>query len=195
MGLDMFVYEAEKLSEKTTKKLKTIDDCYNLDLFVIPKKEYKEQENMYSDLLPFMSEVEILIHKTDFDRFKKDYKIPEDYYQSGFSSGYCLRFTYENRDHSDEIKIEIFDNDFRKKYVYQIPEKCYVVKLYETEYWRKYYALQSYIYETYHEHTGKEIENCGYHRLSEEMLHELNKNILCENEQLYGDNLFYHEWY
>lgn len=193
MGLDMFVFEAEKPSETITKKLKTIDDCYKYDLFVITEEDYIEE--MYSDLLPFMSEVEILVYKTDFDRFKKDHKIPEDYYQSGFSSGYRLHFTYENRDHSDEIKFEISDNDFREKYVYQIPEKCYVVKLCETEYWRKYYALQSYIYEKYHEYTGKTIENCGYHRLSEEMLHELNENFFYEFDQLHGDNLFYHEWY
>jgi len=193
MGLDMFVFEAEKPSEAITKKLKTIDDCYKYDLSVVTEEDYNEE--IYSDLLPFMSEVEILIYKTDFDRFKKDHKIPEDYYQSGFSTGYYLHFTYKNRNHSDEIKIEISDTVFREKYVYQIPEKCYVVKLYEAKYWRKHYALQSYIYEKYHEYTGKTIENCGYHRLSEEMLHELNDNMLYEQEQLHGDNLFYHEWY
>ena len=193
MGLDMYIMEAEKISAETAKGLKTIDDCYKHELIVMSKKHYEENDEMMSDLLPFFTEVEILVHKTDHERFRKDYKIPDNYHQTGFSNGHNLHFTYSNEDHSDEIKIEIPENEYTDKYIYQIPEKCYVAKLQEIEYWRKHYDLQDLIYEMYHEYTGKYVDNCGFYRLTKEMIEEINyefdENLPC------SDDLYYHEWY
>lgn len=204
MGLDMYLYKVKKLGQKKIKELdgmkeKDIYENYdNIGVFHIPEDEENDEEfyEMFRDIIPYCTRICISCDYIDMEQIRKDADISDDWSLGGRIMSPTV---YEYRFYSPDGKhktVTIPVDELEKKYIITEREEVYVVKRKEVGYWRKQYDLQDLLYKDY----GREIYNCGYHRVNANMFDD----IMAYKEVGYGglnreiktdDVLFYHEWY
>ena len=195
MGLDMWIYEGVKPEEDSVelhpslKELETLGyRCFNT--------EYIDDDRLVEDILPICIKRKCTYKGYDWDKMRADYNIPADSHMGGWSLADMNSFSFYDGK-GKKYKIEISPKDM-EKYSKEFESEFLITKLYELRYFRKEYKVQDDVYNVYHEISGKDIQNCGYHQLTKKMIKKLNKrNELFKHQPLpeYLESLYYHEWY
>lgn len=196
MGLDMWIFSAKKVDESRLPEVPHADDLDVTDLHYIVKEDIEGEEELIEELRPFFIERKGIAKYTDWDMLRKAFDIPDGAYPGGYSfNGAEWEFRFYDNGKSYPVKIS--DEEFEKcRKEHEVEFIIYDLK--EITYFRKDYELENSIYEVYNKYTGKDIENCGYYRLTKDMIKELNERdksfrMLKLSED--DDTLYYHEWY
>lgn len=178
MGLDMYLYRAEKANS------------YKEASFTIPEKDFLDNEDMYCSLKPYLQKEIVRMDVIDWDRLKKDYDIPSHYsLRFGHKS-----FTYTYKDSlGNEIDKTFYEDDLKEKgYIHEEDIPYYFCNIFEVAYWRKDYELQETIYDSIEE----TIENCGFYEIDSLFAARLMYDCYDTTEKFNPDfTYFYHEWY
>lgn len=187
MGLDMYCMRARKLTESEVNKVSGLD-FDKIPYLVFGKSE--EDGRLYADLKDYSTPVKYKVSYWDMDKIKKDFDIPKSARICGsyYGDGVTFTFTWKGRG-KDKYKEISFKEGEVEDYIKKELEDGFVVSVEKVAYWRKAYDLQDEI----HFACDKEIDNCGYYKVNEEMLKAMQRT-----EQLVGetkDDLFYMEWY
>lgn len=223
MGLDMYMYKIEKLTEDEASLLvglstRDIAPRYHY----IDKDTFDEWPDMYSDLIPFICEIPVIATMFNQKACFEAHGISE-------RDELCGSFYSHDRagwSFASGAKIEI-DRAEYESYFYEQEVLIYVFKSKEVAYWRKAYDLDDFlqnariicrtrqmIEEEGRVPTDKEIlswktENCGYYMLCpdektvlrayiEEHEDEDEGGYALEWDQLLDDEnsvLMYHAWW
>lgn len=208
MGLDMWVHSVERPSMLVVGKFETTNDVYAAPGYnYILAEDMLSEPEMYQDLTPFTIKTILKTEVFNEDRFKKANNIPTDYICTGGHYGYNeTNWTYmSKRSNPTKNIIEIScSKDDYPKYLDYPAKECYIFRYDELTYWRKNYNTQDNIYNIYNKYSKQNIQNCGWHRLTQEMVKELNKIDKEFAKERFGiiasvddenSGLFYHEWY
>jgi hypothetical protein len=180
MGLDMYVYRMQKISDEDVAHLlgqhvDTIDGKYTF----FSKSDFDERAEMYGDLVPIVTQVEMVQTLFDYKRCFEDNRMNEDdicgSHFSQESVGWMLR---------DGRHVELTREQYNT-YLYEANVDMYVLFGDMVAYWRKSYDLHDFLEKTRvqsrtldyiaeHQKVPTEddvaswlTENCGYYELSE----------------------------
>lgn len=195
MGLDMWILSGSKPDENKIPEMPNLDALRALGYRVFEEDE--EYMDLLLDILPICIKRKGKTTVTDWDRFRKDFDIPEDAEPTMASyGGDCVYFKYATKDGLN-LEVDLSAEEFRS---YDIEKDAilYITKLEEISCYRKEYDLENDIYDVYHEFSSRDIENCGYHHLTGEMIKELNQRNSLFAEECFSEDdesLYYHEWY
>lgn len=211
MGLDMYLYKANKISEEDRKSLtgvlrSNIEQSGKFeDLFCISKSEaFFDGEKIKSGLdaiINFCDEITMKDTFINYEQFLKEYDLPThysllDYGIKGDEEKKEFVFIYLDTINNCNKEVTIPYDEFNEKYIYEDSETFYVCYLEEIGYWRKESQLRRLI----HSLLDTDVENMGYYRLDEKIIYHINEydrrhnyeyKFSCNN----GETLFYHEWY
>jgi hypothetical protein len=224
MGLDMYMMHVEKLNDSEAAAIngmhiRDIRDKYKY--MCIAKEEFDSDPNMYADLIPLISQVNVIANSFDWKRCWKAYGVDlEDDVVGSMHSFDLVSYSF----HSGK-SIQMTADEYHE-YVYDHEDVYYVWKAKQVAYWRKFYALDEYLQgirikcrteESRKE--GKEptkedlmmwrTENCGYYLLSAKEKELLNKFLQTQDDDCCGDyhpdwsklmidpqsTLMYHAWW
>ena len=199
MGLDMFVYSVSKISEEEKEEYNN-KSIYNIasesNINFIRKSDYNAEPNLFEQIIPYLTEISVIDEEIDFDKIRKDFKIPEDaeIYWSHYKEDQIDYVFKNSKGFSKEISI--ITDDYLKHSVTEI----FAFKYEEIAYWRKKHELQDFIYKILKRDNGIQVENCGFYPLSDKQVAEINNYLKkAQNSQrIYreGDNaVVYYEWY
>ena len=184
MGLDMFIFRAEKpgLDELKGYEYQKMSDT---EYWFIDKGDIDDPT--ISDLKKLCTLVKATGEYWDLDKVQKHY---------GFVSMPCWLGCGPdgNRFMDGKQNREIvISNEEQKKFVSERTDDYYAVRLKEVAYWKKEYALQEKIHKAF---KRKPIKNCGYYRLTKA---QLNMIARYDNRFTFTDedvgSLFYLERY
>lgn len=189
MGLDMYVYKVNKIGLE--KRTYTTGELRELGLSFVAVDDAKENEDLYSQLLPYTIKRDVSAEFFDMEKIIADYKLPSNSsigmisYEKIIVSG-----TDENGEY---IRQEVTREEIEDKYTVTKTNPYYIWKDKQVAYWRKHYDLQDWIYDT----LGN-VDNTGYYMLDTNVIQELN-NAFDEDvpviEPTKDSALFYWEWY
>lgn len=89
MGLDMYLYRVEKLSDKEVAKIRETGGKNLPDgTLSFPKDSVDtDKTGMYKDLKPYFTEVKVINSYYDMEKLTKENDIPEEAYLGGRSWG------------------------------------------------------------------------------------------------------------
>lgn len=195
MGLDQYIYRLSKVGKDTIKKLNGMneDDIDWHDYMIVSKETMDKYPNCYSDILDILRPIQVKNTLIDIDRMEKDYHVDGLRCRGTIMSykGIVYEYVKKTPDGNHEtISISLSEEQL-KKYRYEKTVDSYICRRKEVYYMRKEYEVQDSIYELY----DGAIENCGYHHMSEDMIHAVNE---CAGKKVLdpaATNLFYYEWY
>lgn len=202
MGLDMYLYRIHKIPQKdlavfnnkTRDEIEDISPYKGYDVLMFGEKEFKAYPTMYKDLEPYMSAINVVNSYVDLVKLKKANKIPLNTSLVGQSigaKGFSYTFMAEGGQRYD---VDFTEKEITNKYVVQKKEKMLVVYGQEVHYWRKAYNIR----ETFYDYIGN-VENCGYYKVSRELMKQIRYEDETAQSVPYMDNsreaIFYHEWY
>lgn len=194
MGLDMYAYHIRKASEEDIKKLKESDIYPDEATPFSNGFGLLHADTDTEDLACLAEKVKLKVPYLDEDKVKKYSGIPKDgnlVCQVIERDGTQKRtYSFAGPDGKWKEGIVKLTPEIQKKLTAYDEEEFYPVDISAVGYWRKAYDLQDKIYELYQAETGKSIENCGYHRCSQEMLDALGIEEMPDEGAV-----FYHEWY
>lgn len=192
MGLDQYVYQMRKVSQKNIQEFnkKNVDDLPD-GVLTINKASVDENPNMYKDILPILTPIKLVATLIDMERIKKDHNVPE-YYQIGSRScgGGSIGWGFYAPERRGYVDVTL-DEDELKSYLYDEERDYYICYYKEVYYMRKHYDTQDLMYEIYE----GEIENCGFHHMSQEMIEALNESEGKRVLDTRAKSLYYYEWY
>lgn len=185
MGLDMFIYRATKPVVNQTMIYEPRD--FSLS---IPEKE--AEEDMYDDISPYLSVVQVRAEYYDMDKIRSDFGLS--------AKAHISRVSAEGigvSDSAQDKRVSISQEDIDAKYTKVEIETHYVCNLERIHYWRKAYDVQDWFHDNL---SADYIENCGYYLVDEELVNAYNEAfpddpILFTGRQDENSALFYHEWY
>ena len=212
MGLDMYIYKMRKMTDEEIGWL----SVPNVTFDAIEKAGYMcvtaiDEEQFDLIRRPFemgqIHKMTAIVERTNESLIKKDHRIPVRASRVGLViTGDQTTFTYAwyaarvNERKSKAVTLSRKELD--DKYTHHNPEEVYVAKTYLVDYWRKYYNLQDFIYETLDER----VHNCGYYPLTDVMIDSI-YDFIEEDDLYFGEKhgkpvydpeeeiLLYHEWY
>lgn len=196
MGLDMWIYGIKEINEKDIPENVTeewLDNNYYS--YVEQYEDDDEFDKMYHDLYDYSIMKNVIFTDTDYDKIKKDYKLPKNALVAGWRSDGTIIFQYGK--YGGLRKEVTISNEELKKYDKQVIRKALIYKYDELAYWRKEYDLQDLIYNEY----NGEIYNCGFHKIDDELMKKINKYLKSRkmDKQSINDDGYivkmYHEWY
>ena len=170
MGLDMYLYKATKTKDINSANFELRDSLY------------REDPQMYDDILPYCDKAIGIYEYIDTGKLLKDKGIEKTcgYFYRGDDFGIV-------KENGEE---EVFSYEWLRENGYVVIEEelTYYCNLEEIAYWRKAYDTQ----ELFYDYIGH-VENCGYYKIDPEFLSTLSD---LEEEDFSGDEpIFYHEWY
>lgn len=216
----MYMRKINKLNESEIQFFKGAN-IYKLNDFppncnFMNKDDFDSEVDMYSDLLPYVTEIPVIDAFFDEKRCWKEHDVAEhDVVIGYFQNSTTIEYSFDS---GKRISLSMDEYD---QYVYEKEASIYVWKDEEVDYWRKYYELNDFIAETRmtckceefeNEHdrepTEKEkqffaIENCGYYELSKEEKEQI-RNFLIRNgsddakKDYWNEedaHIFYHAWW
>ena len=223
MGLDMYMFHVERLNDEEVlslhgKHTQDIDRKYTY----ISKEDFDADPDMYSDLIPFVSQISVKTRSFDWRRCWKANGVAEDddVCASMFGGG-IARYTF-NSGKSIELSHEEYED-----YCYDHETMIYAWKSKQVAYWRKYYDLDEYLQQIRIKcraeamkadgQTPKkediatwQTENCGYYLLSFKEKQLLGEFLKKNAEEMHCDDyepewfnfindqevpIFYHAWW
>ena len=216
MGLDMFLFRIQKINENEKKQLigKTVEGLEEEGYSVFHTDEVPK--SLYREIKPWLTPFTAGVKALNYDKIKKEHKIPEEAYciGTGYGDGkYRIHFEkstletdkaedaeaeepLENLEHYKvEIPIEVMD----EKYTMLKTETVNVAKMKEVGYWRKNYELAESITDSAFEE-GVAVENCGYYPMTDSMWNDVKRLDRKTYDEAYEENtdeyiIAYHEWY
>lgn len=97
MGLDMWIFGIKEINEKDIPENVTekwLDD--NDYSYVQQYEDDDEFDKMYHDLYDYSIMKNVIFTDTDYDKIKKDYKLPKNATLAGWKSDGILFFNMEN---------------------------------------------------------------------------------------------------
>ena len=218
MGLDMWVIKFEKVPEDSLSYFlgKKTSDISN-EFMCISKEEFDENVDMYSDLIPLVTQVEMIETKFNEKRFCEDYNVDK----SNICGSHCGMgvvgwYLTDNR----HIQM---DQKQYEEYLYEENVEMYVLKREKVGYWRGQYELNDLLesiriqsrtldFLSQYERPPTDLDisfwrtaNCGYYELSNREKDALAKLILSNSDDYNQElinllhdnklNLFYHAWW
>lgn len=189
MGLDQYIFKITKAElEECDYKA---DELREMRLNFISLKEAHDNMDLYSQLLPYTIQRNVSDEFINTEKIIEDYNLPKESYIGMMS--YEKIVVRGKNDNGEYVEQEIYREEIDKKYTITKTEPYYIWKSEEVAYWRKYYDLQDWIYETI-----DGVDNTGYYILDAETIMELNrkfKTYLAVQEPTDKFALFYWEWY
>ena len=210
MGLDMYVYKITKFTDEEVDAVSkmTYDEIiekFKLDNFGTFVKytscEYIHLMPEYAELLPFLSKIRIPCRYIDLRKIKEDYKIPEDLFKTDCDkitedNKTYIVFHFEDFDYTRNIDVKIPEDIFHESYTFEEYTDFYFWKTTEIQYWRKNYELRDILHNRC---IKSDVENCGWYRVTDEMIVEMKKHNAFEEGVPVVDHttseLFYHPWW
>lgn len=193
MGLDMWVRRVSKvyIEDKTY----TEEEIRERDLSSYLVSDFEKDEDMFHDLLPYVSKVSIKTKYYDVAKIIEDFNLPKESYINRISGD---GITVGGRDKRTKTwkTADITMSTVQEKYIRTVEEPSYVFRSEEVAYWRKAYELQ----EAFYREIGH-VENCGYYILDSDIIGRLKKEFEEEMDGVPREDpeedeaLFYHEWY
>jgi len=221
MGLDMYLYKIKKPSKEDFEIFmnnvnhsfdeacrlgaEAYDDIEDTDHGVMNILMYDDNEGMYEDLLPYSIQTKVKRDFLNYKKIEKDFGVTENMELIGsWSKIEGIGFTYKDFETNEEIKVEISREDI-PLYTLEKSEDALVFLLEDVAYWRKEHELNEDLCDAY-AWTGRDVENCGYHKCNEEMVEILRDRGLDLADTDYTDYdkalaveenqaLFYHIWF
>lgn len=180
MGLDMHLYAISRITAEEAEKYngKPIDDIYDDGISVINvDKSDKEDMEMIRGIMPYLTKVTAVGSFLNVDKVRTENSIPDDAYISGesFSSEYT-EYMFRN-DKGFHKSVQIENSKLYSDYALHPMIEVYLFHKREIHYWRKYYELQSYIYDMLEEENGVYVMNCGYYPLTDGQIEEINEYL------------------
>lgn len=189
MGLDMFMYKAEKPKLDPRKRYTYAD--LEKEGFSIFEGEDLSQKVL--DMKKFLVKVTVPTEYYNVEKIQKDFGLHEVPHWSGFGpDGW-----YFSSHHPEDKSITISDQDIHN-YLVTRDGTFWITKLTKVGYWRKEYDLQDKIYALY---KRAPIRNCGYYRLTKAQLTSIDAFCRKHDLEIFEwdpedvGSLFYHEWY
>lgn len=193
MGLDQYIYRCSKIGKKTLLQLngKRKNEIDWHEYMALRKDGVDESPEKYGDLMDILQPIKLVETLINMYRIMEDHDVPA-HYETDYRSMGNGKITWGFYGESGEKPITVsLTDDELKPYIYDQPTDYYICRGKEVYYMRKHYDTQDAMYDLY----DGDIQNCGYHHMSEVMIHDLNdlegKKVLDEN----ATNLYYHEWY
>lgn len=194
MGLDMYLFRMEKLSDN---ELGLLEGKRNSELpknlLLFNKKHVDEDESgMCDDLKPYFSEITTIQENYDLDSIKSANGIPQDAfldYRGGSKDSLTLGFSWNEDGESKSGRVQIGANE----YVVSCAEASYIVRCEEVFYWRKAYDACNTIEELY----GKPMNSLGYYHLSPEILCAMRDEGCFQGRDfpyLFNEDIFFLYW-
>ncbi len=190
MGLDMFMYKAEK-PQLNPQKRYTHASLEKEGFVIFEAKE--ELPDKLLDLKRFLVKVTVPAQYYNVEKIQKDFNLHEVPHWSGFGpDGY-----YFSSSHPEDKSVTIPDQDM-PQYLVTRDGTFWITKLTEVGYWRKEYDLQDKIHTLYKRQL---IRNCGYYRLTKAQLTSIDAFCRKHDLEIFEwepedvGSLFYHEWY
>jgi protein tyrosine phosphatase len=194
MGLDMYIYKINKLSEYEKQEAERLRDPDQCMCTIMDKSDVDAEPNMYEDIIPYITEVDMKCMVFDRDTFNKDFGIPDDALRVGEAYGPTkVAFSYDNGQ-SVSVPMEEFEMYWKPS-----QKPAYLFKKKEMAYWRKAYELDDFIQAEITEIKNKErrpdeepfcFENCGIYYL-DVCLREKIQDFLEEHGLPYADSDFW----
>ena len=201
MGLDMYIYRAKRVSEEDLKAINGMsrDDIDNKfpRALVVTNEDYDDYPSLYTELLPYMSPVNVKNTYIDLVKLKEAYGIPENAYISGEAhENSKISYFFTIPDATEGKRVTLTYEEMEEKFTFERTDEARIVFIKEVFYWRKAYDIQNKFYESH------PVENCGYYKVSCDELAEIadkyDENLGCVVDDFVDDEdvaYFYHEWY
>lgn len=191
MGLDQYIYRLKQVGDKTIKALqgKKVEELDWHKYLVMDKNGVDCKPEMYKDIMHLLRPIKLIESYVDVEKLKKDAGVPEDWSLT-CRSIMGSEITYTWGDLNGHISATV-NKDNEDKYVYEKEIESYICYCKEVYYTRKEYEIQDIMYDLYE----GDIENCGYHHMSEDMIEALNEGEGKKVLDTDATNLYYHEWY
>lgn len=198
MGLDMYIYHVNKISEKEAGKLagKTMQEAEEMARasgthYAIADVSEEITEEI-ADIMDYVSVVNMKERYLDMDKVKELGIVPKEAKFAGVNEGdgfLSLTF-YSTGSGTKEVKLT------EKEEEMCMSEECkdfYVFRQKEVMYWENRRDIQSLIHDGF-DMLGKHIENVFYYNMTDIacMIQNLTDGMVTEPED---GILVYHEWY
>lgn len=190
MGLDQYIYRMKKIGKDTLKELngKHMDNIDGSQYMTIDKRFVDSAE--YRDLADILQPIKLVATYIDEQKIKRDAKIPDDWQRTFEMTGRDLiKYVYGKNGECKSVVIP--RSVFESRYLYDQEKDFYICRCKEVYYMRKFYDVQDAMYDLY----DGDIENLGYHHMSEKMIYTLNDLVGKKVLDTDATNLYYHEWY
>ena len=199
MGLDMYLYRVSRVPKDELKKLEG-KNYYDIteelgSCVMINEGDYNAELPMYKDVIPYLSPIMVKNEYIDLLKLKADYNVdPEAFIVGESYSSESVSYSFMVEGQKNSVKVTLTPDELRDKYRFEKVERMYIAYATEVHYWRKAYEVQ----DIFHKNID-DIENCGYYKVSEELLKEVAK----EDDTVFSvpfvdtDEVgtFYHSWY
>jgi hypothetical protein len=189
MGLDMFMYKAEK-PKLDPRKHYTYADLEKEGFSIFEGEDLSQK---VLDMKKFLVKVTVPTEYYNVEKIQKDFGLHEVPCWSGFGpDGW-----YFSSHHPEDKSITISDQDIHN-YLVMRDGTFWITKLTKVGYWRKEYDLQDKIYALY---KRAPIRNCGYYRLTKAQLTSIDAFCRKHDLEIFEwapedvGSIFYHEWY
>ena len=197
MGLDMYLFKITKLNDKEIANVshKHIDEIKK-DYHYFELESYNKYSELYNDLEGLISKIPVKRTIFEHKRCYAEHNISEsDDLMCRTQSPAGLELSFRS---GAKIKL---NREELKSYLKTKDDEVYIYKSEDVAYWRKDYDLQNFFY------NRMNIENCGYHLLSEETKQELKNYLLKYQPDDFNDypklewlddedvDIFYYEWW
>ena len=198
MGLDMWIYGIKDIKDHIIPVNMPASWYYANDYSLTQIDENDDDFiEKYADLEPYSVRRNVVYTKTDFEKIRADYNIPEDTIMGGYTNsmdGKSVKFRFY-------LDSKMFTVSLSKRelelYCVYIPIESFVFKKEELAYWRSLPDLQALIYKEY----PNVIRNTGYHELDKDVLKKIVRWLTCYRFPLqkiktagYAAKM-YHEWH
>lgn len=189
MGLDMWIRRVRK--PNLEDKVYTTQEIDDMDYSMVSVEEAENEMSMFEQLLPYTVVRNVLTDYFNKEKMIADYNLPKGS-SIGMYSSEGIQISGINED-GKRVSQFISNKDIEEKYTVTKSVPHYIWNEYEEKYWRKHYALQSWLYDHL-----EDVDNCGYYILNADLIAKMNEEFyenVPEDDPTDDEALFYHEWY
>lgn len=204
MGMDQYIERVRRLTDDevrnmTGKPVNELYRCLEDDYSYYDKEEAASPD--VKAIRRLMRKVKVLDVKTNWDRLKKDFQIPENYRLVGLASEYYtmtyhfapegMSYNTADENTSKVVNLDV-DASGRTKYDEEVPSEYFFVAKRELNYYRNDHTL----HEALEACIGRGIENCEFVRLGKKEIFEIAKHDdITIGPLKEGEGLFYYAWW
>ena len=196
----MYVYGVSKITEEeknqhNNKFIHSISSEPNIH--IVRKHDYDAAPYLYENIEPYLTELSIIDEEIEFDKVRKDFKIPQEaeIYNSHYTVGNRIDYTF-----SDFKRFSKTITIYREDYLIYPEIQIYAFKINEKAYWRENDGLRNLIYKIVKRDNKTLVKNSGYYPLSDNQISEVNDFLhktqddqrLCREG---NEAVVYFEWY
>ena len=167
MGLDMWIFGIKDIKDNIIPDNMPASWYYANDYSLAQIDENDDDfVEKYADLEPYSVRRNVVYTKTDFEKIRADYNIPEDAIMGGYTNSMDRKSVIFHFYLDSKMFTVSLSKRALELYCLYIPIESFVFKKEELAYWRSLPDLQALIYEEY----PNVIRNTGYHELDKDVL-------------------------